>query len=73
MKLWSHTDLFERTSIYEPVNLYAASPRLVAALLALTAPYAERHCCWEALHFASADAGGEGVILQKYLQSGKIT
>lgn len=72
MKLWSHTELFERRSFYEPVNLHPASPRRVAAQLALTAPYAERHCCWEALHFASADAGVEGVILQNYLQSGKF-
>lgn len=73
MKLWSHTELFERRSFYEPVNLYPASPRRVAAQLALTAPYAERHCCWEALYFASADAGEEGVILEKYLGSGNIT
>ncbi len=73
MKLWSHTELFERRSFYDTVNLYPAAPRRVAVQLALAAPFVERHSCWEALYFASAEAGPEGTSLQNYLQSGKLT
>lgn len=70
--LWSHTELFERRSYYQKVNLHPANPKRVAAQLALTAPFVERHATWEAMYFASEEAGAEGKHLEEFLKTGKL-
>lgn len=72
MKLWSHTELFERRSYYQKVNLHPADPKRIAAQLALTAPFVERHGCWEAMYFASEESGADGKRLEEFLKTGKF-
>jgi len=68
--LWSNIEIFERRGFRPEHNLYPASPERVAAQLALTSPCVKRHCCWEALYFASDEAGAEGRRLQNFMETG---
>lgn len=69
MQLWSHTEIFERRGYRPEDNMYPAPVERVAVQLALAAPYVERHCCWEALCFASDDCGEEGEKLRLFMTS----
>ena len=69
MQLWSHTEIFERRGYRPEDNMYPAPVERVAVQLALAAPYVERHCCWEALCFASDDCGEEGQKLRLFMTS----
>ena len=69
IQLWSHTEIFERRSYMNEVNLYPCHPDRVAVQLALTAPYVSNHACWEMHYFANPASGPEGVRLDEYFRS----
>lgn len=73
IELWSHTEIFERRSYFQKVNLYPASPDRIAVQLALTAPYVTNHACWEMLYFADPASGAEGGILDDYFRNLNMT
>ena len=72
MKLWSHTEIFELRGYRPDDNLYPASAERVAVQLALTEPFVERHCCWEALSFTTDEWGEAGRSLRMFLKNLKI-
>ncbi|MBO7147453.1 MAG: DUF4434 domain-containing protein [Lentisphaeria bacterium] len=72
IELWSHTEIFERRGFRPEYNLFPAAPERVAAQLIQTAPYVTRHCCWEALSFASDRYGEEGSRLQYFMENGTV-
>ena len=72
LKLWSHTEIFERRGYRPEDNLYPAAAERVAVQLALTEPYVERHCCWEALSFATDERGEPGRALRSFMSILKI-
>jgi 4-hydroxy-tetrahydrodipicolinate synthase len=69
LDLWSHTEIFERRGYTPECNLFPAAPARVAAQLAQVAPFVQKACCWEALHFADPDASPEAARLMQFLQS----
>lgn len=69
IELWSHTEIFERRSYMEKVNLYPCHPDRVAVQLALTAPYVTNHACWEMHYFANPASGMEGERLDNYFRN----
>lgn len=69
IELWSHTEIFERRSYFQKVNLYPAHPDRIAVQLAQSAPYVTNHACWEMLYFADSSSGPEGERLDKYFRS----
>lgn len=68
--LWSNNEIFERRGYRPDHNIFPASPKRVAAQLALTAPYVSRHCCWEALYLTSDEASSEGIRLRRFMETG---
>lgn len=69
IELWSHTEIFERRSYFQKVNLYPAKPERIAVQLAQTAPYVTNHACWEMHYFANPASGPEGERLDNYFRS----
>ncbi len=72
IELWSHVELFERRGYAIGENLHPASPERVAAQMAQAERFVTRFCCWEAMYFASDEAGEEGRRLRKFLESGIV-
>ncbi len=72
IELWSHIELFERRGFTFGDNLFPASPKRIAAQIALTEPFVSGYCCWEALYFASEEAGEEGIRMQQFLENGSL-
>ena len=69
IELWSHTEIFERRSYMQKVNLHPCHPDRVAVQLALTAPYVTNHACWEMHYFANPASGSEGERLDNYFRN----
>ena len=68
MELWANIELFERQGYKPKTNLVPAEVERVNAQITNAAPFVNRLMCWEAMYFASPEAGKRGRALQKFLE-----
>lgn len=68
IELWANIELFERQGYRPKTNLVPAEVQRVNAQIAQAAPFVNRLMCWEAMYFASPEAGKRGRALQRFFE-----